>query len=101
MLQRGLLARVSFAMAKGLKFDIWARVNVSVKQTRVVAATSFQEREIGYQRAKSAWKTSKRRPMQYCVSQIDEAVGMISEARLSARARRCWRAMLGSVRRRS
>ena len=63
---------------QGSKFDIWARVNVTVKQTRVVAAAPIKA---GDRIAASQIRVEEieEAPDNTRVSQVEEAVGMISK----------------------
>jgi flagella basal body P-ring formation protein FlgA len=63
---------------QGAKFDIWARVNVIVKQTRVVTATAIKagDRITGNQVRLEEIETS---PDTSFVSQIEQAVGLVSK----------------------
>jgi flagella basal body P-ring formation protein FlgA len=62
----------------GSKFEVWARVNVSVKQTRVVAATAIKA---GDRIAASQVRLEEidAFPDASYVPQIEEAVGMVSK----------------------
>jgi flagella basal body P-ring formation protein FlgA len=63
---------------QGSKFDIWARVNVTVKQTRVVATAPIKA---GDRIAASQIRLEEieEAPDNTRVSQVEEAVGMISK----------------------
>lgn len=74
---RGSYWRGFVRYGQGLKFDIWARVNIVVKQTRVVAATVIKTGD-RISASQVRLEDVEESPENTRVSQIEEAVGMIS-----------------------